>query len=130
MTCIVPVHLLQTFSNLDFTRNYERTSEIFVPCRGWGVVTCKTHLIALFTAYHCYTYLNDQISMPPYFYLKNGFKISCTPKWQHKGIHVPPNRNISGYAGLLRCQIMSLQVFSVTFFLALSIIMEFTSKSH
>ena len=35
---------------------------------GGGVVTCMTHLLALFTAYHCYTCLNDLISWPLYFY--------------------------------------------------------------
>ena len=29
--------------------------------QGVEVVTCKTHLLALFSAYHCYTCLTDQI---------------------------------------------------------------------
>ena len=37
---------------------------------GGGVVTCMTHLLALFTAYHCYTCLNDLISWPLYFSYK------------------------------------------------------------
>ena len=45
------------------------------------------------------------ISWPLYFYnektaLKYVYpqKWTCTPKWKHQGVHVPPNRNMSGHA--------------------------------
>ena len=65
------------------------------------VVTCMTHLFALFTAYHCYTCLNDLISWHLFFYDENSSKIyvpskmnmypqietpggTCTPKHKYE----------------------------------------------
>ena len=47
-------------------------SDLVFLCKG-GVVTCMTHLLALFTAYHCYTCLNDLISWPLFFYDEKQF---------------------------------------------------------
>ena len=75
-------------------------------CRGWGGYL-QGSFISIFTAYwyHCYTHLNDLISWPLYvYYEKTALKYvypqkwTCTPKWKHQGVHVPPNRNMSGHA--------------------------------
>ena len=42
-------------------------------CAEGGVVTCMTHLLALFSAYHCSTCLNDLISWPLFFYDEKQF---------------------------------------------------------
>ena len=42
------------------------------------MLTCMTHLLALFTAYHCYTCLNDLISWPLYFYYEKT-ALKCVP---------------------------------------------------
>ena len=35
-------------------------------------------------------------------------KWTCTPKWKHQGVHVPPNRNMSGHAVHVHVVIFSL----------------------
>ena len=60
---------------------------------GGGVVTCMTHLLALFTAYNCYTCLNDLISWPLYFY----YEKTALKYVYSKNEHVPQNGNTRGY---------------------------------
>ena len=90
-------------------------SDLVFLCRGWGCYLHDSFISIIHSISLLYMSKWSDFLAPILLRWKTVLKYvypqkwTCTPKWKYQGVHVPPNRNMSGHAATRWCYIPNIK---------------------